>query len=677
MGSVGRHSVQYGRSIAFFTAILLVAAFLRLVAFNDVPPGLQHDEMFKALEGRRLADVGDFRVFYATNQGHEGGFVWFEGLSAVLFGTNVFAVRFPAFVFGLLTVALTIRMTGVLFGRRAAGYAGVLAAVTFFAIFTSRIALRAVMLPVFVAWLILALYAVTRPDTPVRQRWLAAVGAGLALGLSIYTYTSFVALWGGFFALCAALVIFARPRLRLLWPHLLVIALIGGVLSLPMLMARFTHPDGFNRSSSIAIPLQAALDGNVGPLLNNAARLLGMPAFTGDPEARYNVPERPFFILPIGIAVYVGAALILLRIRRQPVMAALAGVVLVGVIPSLLTNSAPSFLRSIPVMPVFMACAAVALAHIPRRAGVLVSVTLLLAASAADIPAYFREWGSLPEVAPIYRDDLEQLADAVRSSDAHWFVSTPNVELDAMMFSIYAGERTNRVTFFDGMITVAFADGEKLAISPLMPLTPPHQPFIAPEYGVQQVGEIFNQDGSLAFTVYDVHLNDVAEQRIEAAGLHNAYLWPESSYPDGDMDEWAQALGYPINFGNLLLMNGVELSDRRVKTEFDGVNLQVFMQPQVNNLIERYSLFVHVYRQSSGRLHAQRDMLGVPALQWRAGSQIIQDSFVVMGPSEAGDYIVAAGVYDIATGVRLPVLSADGEVLGDRVIIGRVEVGGN
>src|SRR5690606_38708551 len=91
-----------------FLVILLLAAVLRIVALNDSPPGLQHDEMFKALEGRRLLEAGDFRVFYPTNQGHEGGYVWALAVSMALLGVNAFAIKFPAFVFGMLTVALTI-----------------------------------------------------------------------------------------------------------------------------------------------------------------------------------------------------------------------------------------------------------------------------------------------------------------------------------------------------------------------------------------------------------------------------------------------------------------------------------------------------------------------------------------------------------------------------------------
>ncbi|MBC8099245.1 MAG: hypothetical protein H7Y11_07360, partial [Armatimonadetes bacterium] len=53
-------------------ALLLLAAVMRLAQLDAAPPGLQHDEIFKAQEGIALMTQGDFRVFYPSNQGHEG-----------------------------------------------------------------------------------------------------------------------------------------------------------------------------------------------------------------------------------------------------------------------------------------------------------------------------------------------------------------------------------------------------------------------------------------------------------------------------------------------------------------------------------------------------------------------------------------------------------------------------
>lgn len=659
-----------------FLVILLLAAVLRIVALNDSPPGLQHDEMFKALEGRRLLEAGDFRVFYPTNQGHEGGYVWALAVSMALLGVNAFAIKFPAFVFGMLTVALTIRLAGKLSGPLAAAVAGGLSAVSFFAVFTSRVGLRAVMLPVFVLWLLLALYGLLshrQHAASFAQTYKSALSAGLALGLAIYTYTSAFALWGGVVALILALVAFDRPKLRLLWRPLILMVVIGAALSVPMLVARATDPEGFNRSSTITRPLNDALAGRPQELLDNGLRLLGMAAFTGDPEARYNIPGRPFFPLPVGLLAYVGLALMAWRVRRQPLYAALLGIMAAGLLPSLLTVSAPSFLRSIALLPGLVLCVALAVSALPFRMGVGGGVAIIALVGFLDVRAYFVEWTRLPDVHAIYRDDLEQLARAVASSDGFWLVSTPDVEQDYLTFTLVAGDAASRVAFFDGDTTVAFAEGARLAISPLSPLTPPHQPFVTEAFGAHAEAPIVRQDGERAYEVFQLENTAALEGRLETASA--AYLWSNAAFERGELADWAEVISYPVNFGGIVRLAGAEMADRVIATEFDGVNLQLFLEPISERPAMPLGIFVHVYRQNNGRLHAQRDLMGMPPAQWLPDITFMQDNFVVMGPSRPGAYIVAMGVYNVVTGERLPVLSESGEELGDRVLIGRVRVG--
>ncbi|PJF20348.1 MAG: hypothetical protein CUN56_16625, partial [Phototrophicales bacterium] len=121
-----------------------------------------------------------------------------------------------------------------------------------------------------------------------------------------------------------------------------------------MIYIRITDPQGDNRVNSITTPLQEAQAGNHQMLIDNAFKLAGMPAFVGDPTWRYNFAGRPLFLLPIGLLVYVGFALCAVQIRRKPINIMLLGLTVFGVIPSLLTVLAPSFLRSITMLPSIM-----------------------------------------------------------------------------------------------------------------------------------------------------------------------------------------------------------------------------------------------------------------------------------------------------------------------------------
>jgi 4-amino-4-deoxy-L-arabinose transferase-like glycosyltransferase len=661
-------------TVTLGTLILLIAAALRIVAFDQAPPGLQHDEIFKAQEGIALITQGDFRLFYPTNQGHEGGFVWLLGVSYALFGQNLLMVRFPALAAGLLTVALTYRVAGEAFGRRTAFTAAGLTAVSMWALYVSRVGLRATLLPVMVLlvlWGLLRLYRGRRP-------WRTAVLTGIALGLSLYTYTSAFALFAAFGAFCAALLAFDRPRLHRLWRPLIVTGLIAAALALPMLVIRVTDPQGTNRVSTISRPLNDALDGRPQELIDNGLKLLGMPAVTGDPEWRYNVADRPLFPLPVGLLVYAGAGLMLWRIRRQPLFAAILALMLVGLIPSLLTVSAPSFLRSIGVLPPVMLALALAINTLPRRMAWGASAAVIAIVGLLDARAFFVDWPQNDEVHAIYRDDLEQLAAVLRANPtAHAFVSTTDTGLDPMIFAYYNPPDATRVTFFDGRTTLALgtAADSLLFVSPDSPITPPHADWLDPASGSQHLAPLLRQDGQIAYEVYQLDgAADALAARLADVSATPFYVYPAGAFPSRDVSAWAEPVAYPANFGGIVALVGADLSARVIAPQRDGVNLQLYFQPVQDGVDRPLNVFVHMLR-LDGTVHAQRDLLGVPTIQWQTGSTFIQDSFVIAGDTPPGEYIIAMGMYDFVTGERLPILTADGRALSDHLILGAVRVG--
>jgi len=648
-------------------AVLMLGAFARIVAFSESPPGMQHDEMFKAIEGRQLLLAGDFRLFYPTNQGHEGGYVWLSGLSQALLGQNLVAVRFPAMIFGLLAVALAYRTVGLIGGRRAGFLAAGMLAVSFWGAFVGRVGLRASMLPAFVLMVALGLWILTR-KTQVNHPIRVAILTGLALGGSLYTYTSSFALFAGVAALILALILFDRPLLRARWKLLAVVSVVAVVAALPMAYARLTDREGFNRASTITRPLTDALAGKPQELIDNGLKLAGMFAFRGDPEARYNLPGRPAFPVA-GILVYLGVGLMLWRVRRQPVLAYWVGVGVVGLVPSLLTVAAPSFLRSVAVLPVAAACIGLSIGPLKPRTGWIAAVGLVGLTGLLDLRALLIEWPTLPAVQAIYRDDLQQLADHA-PSDGRVFVSTPDVELDAQMLPFELNGRDLDISFFDGDTNIVLADGGLLYMSPLAPITPPHQKWLTPEAGALRRDDVLTQDGKVAYQVYQLGQPD-----INPTG-GTAYVWDGAGrYPQGELSEWAESLDYPVNFGGVVELVGVELSDRVIARRNDGVNIQLYLKPLIIGQSLPIQAFVHVYRRN-GKLHAQRDLMGMPTSQWHDDDiTIVQDNFVVMGDSGAGVYVVAIGFYNYQTGERLPVLGVNGEILADHVLVGRVRVG--
>lgn len=86
-----------------------------------------------------------------------------------------------------------------------------------------------------------------------------------------------------------------------------------------------------------------------------------------------------------------------------------------------------------------------------------------------------------------------------------------------------------------------------------------------------------------------------------------------------------------------------------------------------------YKVFIHLI-DLNGKLWAQHDGEPVfffsPTTRWQAG-EIIEDRHTLtwVGQPPPGRYQLRAGLYDPATGERLPVLDAGGAVIGDQVLL--------
>jgi len=156
--------------------VLLIATALRLPAFGAVPPGLYHDE---AQHGLDAVDIlrGQPKLYFPANNGREPLFIYLVALSVAAFGRSPFALRLPALVAGVLTIAATAAMGRALFSRRVGLLAAAVLSVTLWHVHLSRVGFRAVLLPLFIA------LAVWQGARGVRTgRWSHWVAAGILYG---------------------------------------------------------------------------------------------------------------------------------------------------------------------------------------------------------------------------------------------------------------------------------------------------------------------------------------------------------------------------------------------------------------------------------------------------------------------------------------------------------------
>ena len=131
------------------------------------------------------------------------------------------------------------------------------------------------------------------------------------------------------------------------------------------------------------------------------------------------------------------------------------------------------------------------------------------------------------------------------------------------------------------------------------------------------------------------------------------------------------------NFDNQLLLNAAVLE---TPTAAPGGQVRVTLIWQgLRRMTEDYTVFVHLLG-PDGLVHGQVDAWPVSGTQatstWAPG-QPIHDAYTLQAPADAppGDYQVEIGLYLLATGQRLPLLNAAGEVVDDRVLVEGLRIG--
>jgi 4-amino-4-deoxy-L-arabinose transferase-like glycosyltransferase len=674
--------------------ILLIAAFARLWQFGEAPPGLQHDELFYAQDGRSIIEDGNWRIFYPNNQGREGGYIWLLGATYLMFGATTVMVKIPALWIALLTVAMTYRFARDQFGYRVGVLASGLAAVAFWPVFIGRLGLRAGTLPLVALLVIWGVWRICyrRGNKPA---WRTALLTGLVLGFTAYTYTAWFAVFVGFAALFPALALFDRARLKQRWRELALIGGLGLLLALPMLNLYRDGTISQARVSTISRPWDKFKAGDPSELLDNARLIAGIPFFTGDPEWRYNIPGRPYFATPIGLLVYVGLIIVLWQSRRKPINLMLLAMIFAGLIPSLLTTSAPSFLRAViiyPAMMMFVAIAIDSLARLRRSPALsrlvwATGILMIVITAAVDWPAYFGQWAHDNTVRTIYREDLRILGEYLDKLDEpRVYVSTnaPDDFLDPLLYN-YSTPLSNKtqVLWFNGTTDLLLADKPTLLlVSPLAPISPPQQNWLREDYGATRLDPLTDSDGNILFDVYRLG----ATGNTFADRLKIVSQWPVSvltpqSFTSDRIEDWATPISLPINFGNVLQLRGVSMPQARplpAVTSLDGwpgVNMQLYLQPMVSHYPTPISVFVHLLSPDGKVINMQRDFMGVPPTSWDSSVVFQQDHYTGFPPKEyfrPGRYYVTMGAYNVLTGQRLPIQDASGKAIGDRLLLAAV-----
>lgn len=635
--------------------ILLTAVFLRFWQLGAWPPGLYRDEAFNGLDALRVLN-GEHALFFPANNGREPAFIYLTAAAVALFGRSVWAVRLPAAVIGTLTTWLTYKMGAAWFDQRVGLFAAWLWAVTLWPVHLSRIGLRPVLLAAALAltgWL--AARAVRRPT------WHAWLLAGAAYGLSFYTYLAarMTPLLLVLFAVY--LWLFHRHTLqkqrRDVWQGVCWFGVGTAVLLLPWLALFIQEPALLlGRSGQVSILNPAINQGDLwGTLLRQIGRGLGMFFWQGDTILRHNPAGRPVFDAVTAVFFLVGLGWCLRHWRRP-----FAGLLLLSIgvmlLPTILAEDTPHFLRASGLLPAIVLPPAIGLAQLwqlprlPRRLRqgiVLLGALAALAFAVRDYAAYAQD----PETALLFEAAAVDMARQINAESAE-----TAVYLDRW-----------------------FWDDDSKRGWPAIPFLATRQNVIAyrPEFGApppapgQPVSVYAWQFGDLSFlrTLAAPLLANppLAVQITPGQPARNDLQ--TNSFPLGVRYHLAPAAAPPpllADFGN-----GLRLRESTVTLSADGRTAKVTMAWEAETAVPpNLVAFVHVL--DAAGLAAQADAppaqgLWLPDL-WQPGI-IVSETRTIPLPTawQNGDYRVQVGVYDRETAVRLPAAGPDGAPLGDAV----------
>ena len=686
--------LRFSREIALLGLILLTAAGLRLWGLREIPPGLRYDELLNAgMAGRLLR--GERVIYFTAGWGREPLYYYLVAGAWALLGESGVVLRLVSAlsgVVGLITTYLLIRrLMGVSVALlTAAGLAG-----SFVPLYFGRVGLRAITLPLLTTAATYALWRGLEPlalgceDTPpsvkgsphLASRWSWFTLGGLTLGLALYTYQASRLVPLALFAFVVYLILFHRRAMRSRWRGVFLSFALAALVGLPLAVYLGTHPGAEQRLMQLSGPLVELRRGNPGPLLHNAWATATMFIGRGDRDWLYNIPGRPFFPWPVAVLFYAGIG-IAVRRWRDPAYILLLLLLLGGLAPGLLSDTAPSFVHTINILPVVYVFPALSLMEgerwlVKRHPSwrpwlIILLVGLTCLHVIRDVHTYFLAWARHPEVRARYGAPV---LEAARYLEAHPQLETVCIsgaavdywnpwERQAMALTL---RRQMSVRWFNGENSFLVPAGEGpvwYIVLDSAPVSPAWADFFSSARLIERVSD-FN--GEPLFTVYQMAERETAARTLTTTGRENPIRWsPETTFPPDDPEGLRRPLLPPVDVGHTVQLLGYTING---DTHHPGevVILRTFwrvLAPTEPPL----AVFVHLLDEA-GTVRSGWDDLDVPPESWASGDVFsLLHHLPVPADASPGVYQVEIGWYSPVTMQRLPIFAA-GVAVADRLLL--------
>lgn len=402
------------RSVWTILAIILaIAAGLRFYGITSTPPGLYLDEAADGANAIQALETGNFEVFYPEDNGREGLYINVAAVSIHFFGSTAWALRLPAALCGVLTVAGVYWLTAELLSPPGGLAAAFFLATSFWHLNFSRIAFRAIAAPLFLVWALYVLLLAFRRLREGRKFAVQAALAGVIYGLGFHTYIAYRVTPVLVILVLSFLFVEASKSgwMRRYWTAAGLFAVGAAVVIYPLAAYLVKHPDmAMGRVNQVSVfqSTHAAQD-----IAKNIWKTVAMLYWKGDANWRHNYPGRPEVFWPVALLMTLGVAVAVRRVFARASTAALLPPavlllwMLCGAIPAVLSNEGmPHALRSILLLPpivIFAAIGATAmLSAIPATISTSmwkIAVTALACALTGEaIHTYFYVWAADPRL---------------------------------------------------------------------------------------------------------------------------------------------------------------------------------------------------------------------------------------------------------------------------------------
>ena len=408
---------QWLRRAALFL-ILGYAAFLRFDRITSTPPGLYRDEAMNGNNALKALETGHFAVFYPEDNGREGLYINVAAAFVARFGNQAWALRLPAAIFGVLTVGGVYLAGAEWFGGWTGLAAAFFLATSFWHVNFSRIGLRAIAAPCFLAWAVYLLAAGMR-----RGKWWAAA-AGVVYGLGFYTYLAYRTTP----LLMAAILWRATARVR--W----VFSLTAAGAAAPLAWYFAGHPGSFwGRAGQLWVGTSAH---PAAELARNTWRTARMFFRHGDGNWRHNIAWRAELFWPVAALFAAGVVVAAVRARRGNYGLALAWLAAAGLPVVFSDEMLPHALRSLLMAPAVFLLAAVGVREVytrlaeklSRRAVNLATAMAALWLAWEPYHSYFEVWARNAKVPPAFDASAMELARRVPGTAGEKTVIVPEAD---------------------------------------------------------------------------------------------------------------------------------------------------------------------------------------------------------------------------------------------------------